>query len=247
MQCFKNKTYIITGASSGVGKNVAEYLTKQLNANVILIARRKEIIDRLADMLPGNNYAIEFDLTNTERIGEIFEILEKKDVYVDGLVYAAGIAPLQKLEDNEYDLMMETMKINVLSFAEMGKYMLQSKCVRNEGAVVAVSSIVSLVASNRQSAYASSKAMLNTYVKYFAKEALGKLRVNAVLPGAIETEMYQKLREQTDNFDEKMKRNYPLGVIPVDRISKLIVYLLSDDADFITGSLFNIDGGFLLK
>lgn len=247
MSSFSGKTFLIAGASSGIGKNAAEFLTQSLGANVVLVARRTNIITEMARKLPGSNYAITYDFMDLEHVGDVFAEFEQQKIYLDGIVYSAGIAPLYALKDNDTEHTMDTMKINALAFAEIAKASLNSTCMHEQASIVAVSSIVSLAVTNRQSAYAASKTMLNTYVKYFAKEALGRYRVNAILPGAVETEMYQKLREQSTDFDEKMKRNYPLGVIPVEKISKLIAYLLSEDSSYITGSLIQIDSGFLLN
>lgn len=246
MNSLKNKTYIIAGASSGIGKNIAEYLTQKCSANVILIARRYEVIQSLTKKLPGNNYAIEFDFNNIEQIAEIFSKIQDWNIKVDGLVYSAGIAPLFAIKENNPIEAEMTMRVNALAFVECGKYMLTSECVNKNAAMVAVSSIVSMATTNRQSAYAASKAMLNTYVKYLAKEALEKMRVNAVLPGVVETEMYAALREKSENLDQRTKENQPLGIIPAEQVSKLVTFLLSEDAKFITGSLYTIDGGYLL-
>lgn len=247
MNEFSGKNFLVAGASSGIGKSTAEYLTKELGANVVLVARREEILRKLASELPGNNLAVAYDFMDLEHVGTVFDECEKAGIMLDGCVYSAGVAPLFALMENDTERMLETMTINALAFAETAKCLLKAECVKEGASVVAISSIVSMAVTNRQSAYAASKSMLNTYVKYFAKEALGKLRVNAVLPGIVETEMYQKLREQSDHLDEKTKKNQPLGIIPADRISKMAAFLLSDSADFITGSLFHVDGGFLLK
>ncbi|RGY94784.1 SDR family oxidoreductase [Clostridium sp. AM58-1XD] len=247
MARFSGKTFLIAGASSGIGKNVAEYLTKETGANVVLVARRKEILSNLAEILPGNNYAIAYDFSDLANIGEIFDDCLKNNISLDGVVYSAGIAPLYWMRDNDNKKAIETITVNALAFGEMGKYMLNSKCMKKNASVVVISSIVSLVVTNRQSAYAASKSVLNTYVKYLAKEALGKMRVNAILPGVVETELYQELRSQSKNLEEKTNRNQPLGIIPPQKISKMVEYLLSEDSDFVTGSLFIIDGGFLLK
>lgn len=244
---FTGKTFLIIGASSGIGKNTAEFLTEEMDASVVLAARRKDIITGMAKSLPGNNLAVVQDVTDLEHVGNIFEECEACGISLDGMVYSAGIAPLFSIEENDTASMLDTIKVNALAFAELGKYMLTSSCVNKDSSIVAVSSVVSLATTYRQSAYAASKAMLNTYVKYLAKEAIGRLRVNAVLPGVVETEMYQKLREQSENLDEKTRKNQPLGIIPPDKVSRLIAYLLSEDAEYITGSLFLMDGGFLLK
>lgn len=244
---FSGKTFLITGASSGIGKSIAEYLTRELNANVVMIARRKDILDEMCQCLPGENLAIGYDLRDISNISSIFEICEKENVNLDGLVYSAGVAPLYALKDNDVDNMLDTMKINALAFAEICKGFLNSSIINKGASIVAISSVVSVATTNRQSAYAASKSMLNSYVKYMAKEALGKIRVNAILPGIVETEMTQQLRIKSENYDEKMKRNSPLGVITKDKLSKLVAYLLSDDAEFFTGSLLVMDSGFLLK
>ncbi len=247
MGSFSGKTFMIAGASSGIGRNAAEFLTQSLGANVVLVARRTSIITELAKTLPGDNYAITYDFLDLEHVGDIFTECGQQKIYLDGIVYSAGIAPLYALKDNDTECTIDTMKINALAFAEMAKASLHSACMHEQASIVAISSIVSLAVTNRQSAYAASKSMLNTYVKYFAKEALGRYRVNAILPGVVETEMYQELRKQSENLDERTKKNQPLGIIPPEKVSKLIAYLLSEESMYFTGSLIEMDGGFLLK
>lgn len=242
-----DKNYIIVGASSGIGKNVAKFLTENCGANVILVARREDIITKMAYELKGDNFAIKYDLEDLENIEYIFEICHKNGYKLDGMVYSAGVSPLFNIAENDVKLMEKVMKVNVLAFVELGKYMLNDKYSNKGASIVAISSIVSLLTTNRQSVYAASKAMLNTYVRYLAKEAIGKMRVNAILPGVVETEMYLELKQKSQNLDEKTKQNQPLGIIPVEKISKMVLYLLSDDASYITGSLFNMDGGYLIR
>ena len=163
----QNKTYLIVGASSGIGKGIAEYLTTEIGANVVLVARRYEIIKELAENLPGNNYAIACDISVLENVEKIFDECEEKNIGIDGVVYAAGIAPLFSLKDNNRTEMLQTMNVNALAFAEVASCMLNAKCIKENCSVVAISSIVSQTVTNRQSAYAASKSMLNTYVQYF--------------------------------------------------------------------------------
>ena len=243
----KDKNYLIVGASSGIGKDIARFLTDECGANVVLVARRGELISQLANELNGNNYAIQYDLDDIENVKTIFEYCESNLIKLDGMVYSAGVSPLFSIAENDVKMMEKVMRINALAFAELGKYMLNDKYVNGEAAIVAISSIVSVTTTNRQSAYGASKSMLNTYVKFLAREALGRVRVNAILPGVVETEMVKHLRELSPNLDEKTKKNQPLGIIPPRKISEMVGYLLSDYAEYITGTLLIMDGGYLLK
>lgn len=247
MYNFAGKNFLVAGASSGIGRDVARYLTEECGANVALVARREDVIAQLADELQGSNLAIQYDLEDIENIEEIFKTCNNKNFKLDGMVYSAGISPLFPIAENEAKLMEKVMRVNALAFAELGKYMLNYKYVKDRAAVVAISSIVSVATTNRQSAYAASKSMLNTYVRFLAKEALGKMRVNAILPGVVETDMVRTLRSQSDNFDEKTKKNQPLGIIPPRKISEMVGFLLSESAAYVTGASFVMDGGYLLK
>lgn len=241
---FAGKTYMILGASSGIGKSLAYFLTMEKGCNVVLVARSVDKLIQLSQELPGNNVIIPYDLKDIENIHHIFDICTEKNVTLDGVVYSAGIAPLFSIKENDSTLMQETVMVNAMAFAEIGKCMLCYECVANNAAVVAVSSVVSQVVTNRQSAYAASKAMLNTYVKYLAREGINRIRVNGILPGAVETDMLRKMMTENVGLEERMRKYYPLGIIPLDRINKLITFLLSDDASNITGSLFVIDSGY---
>lgn len=244
MEGFAGRTYMIVGASSGIGKSLARYLTMEKGCNVVLVARSEDKLIQLSQELPGNNVVIPYDLKDIAHIDHIFDICAEKNVILDGLVYSAGIAPLFSIEENDSTLMQETVLVNAMAFAEIGKRMLRYECVANNASIVAVSSVVSQVVTNRQSAYAASKAMLNTYVKYLAREGINRIRVNGILPGAVETDMLKNMMSENAGLEERMRKYYPLGIIPLDRINKLITFLLSDDASNITGSLFVIDSGY---
>lgn len=242
----REKTYVICGASSGIGKNVAEYLTTKCDANVILVARREDVLCDICNSLRGNNSYIAIDLSDFKQIKGLLDFC-KGVGKVDGLVYTAGVAPLMSVNDNDMKCLQETLNVNVLAFVEIMHLFMNNNLFNLGASVVAVSSTVTTAVTNRQSAYAASKSALNTYVRYIARETLNKFRVNAVIPGAVETELLHELRLKSTNFDENTKKQQPLGIIPPDRVSKLIAFLLSDDSDFITGSLYTIDGGYSLR
>lgn len=210
MRGFSGKTVLVVGASSGIGKAAAERLA-DAGASVVLVARREGVIREMAQRLPGSNLAVPCDMKDLGSIEGIFGECVRRAVRIDGAVYSAGTAPLCALKDNDIETMCDTVKVNALAFAQMAKCMLNSPCMAQGASVVAMSSVASVAISNRQSAYGSSKAMLNAYVKRFAKEALGRFRVNAVLPGAVGTQMYEELKKQSEGLEERLKRDQPLS------------------------------------
>lgn len=239
----RNKNYIITGASSGIGKTVAEYLTTQELANVILVARHKNIIDDLAKRLPGNNIFIEYDLLDLFNICKVFDICKSNNIRIDGFIHCAGISNLEKVEDNDIQTMINTFTVNTFSFVEFCKHLIKYDNKGKDLSVVAISSNASEKIGYRQSAYSASKSALNTYIKVIAKENINIMRVNGIIPSAVETEMLDRLREKSLNLDNKIISQQPLGIINPVNVASLIAYLLSNESKYITGSLFQINGG----
>ena len=242
----KGKTYLITGASSGIGKAIAEYLTINEGANVVLIARNSAVINKMADELPGDNIAFEFDLEKIEDIEKIFIYCNKNRVRLDGMVYAAGIAPLFSIEENDIKAAETTMRINAMAFLECARCFQNEVYSNNKSSIVAISSILSEVVTYRQSAYAASKVALNTYVKFLAKEFIHKMRVNSVLLSVVNTPIYEKLAKQSCNFEKNTEKKQPLGVIETLEVSEFVAFLLSEKSKYITGSLMKMDSGFTL-
>lgn len=243
------KTILITGATSGIGKATAEYLSG-IGYRCILVARREEIMLKMIEYLSTDSVKhlyYKCDLNNLPSIEGLFDYINKHALKLDGFVHCAGVAPLLKVEDNNIDVMLKTFTINYFSFIEIMKYFL-NPCNSNDGSsIIAISSVVAERGSYRQCIYGSSKAALNNSIKHIAKEVINrKIRVNSIMPGAVDTDMYRMLCTQSENLEDKIKILYPLGIIEVSNICKYISYLLSDDARFITGTTIAIDSGFLI-
>lgn len=236
--------YIVTGASSGIGKRCAERLLEKGN-ECLLLARSKEVLQGLQSKYPQAQYK-EIDLSDLEQIARLFA--DNQHMYpFDGMIHCAEIAPLNQTDENDYKVLRHAYEANVFSFIELMRNFVQSGVCKDGASVVVMSSVVAYRGSNRQSKYSGTKAALEATVRCMARELIRrKIRVNSVNCGTVEAEMLQKLRVESPDLDEKIKRHSPLGIIPVDDICEVLEYLLSDKTLHITGASIPVDLGYFL-
>lgn len=233
-----NKTYLITGGTSGIGLQVATDLAAK-GAKVVIVGSNPTKLEHAVSRLPTGNHGICFDLKNLNKIGDIFAQCAEWGIVFDGMVHCAGISPLMLVRDNDVQTMLDAFAVNYFSFVELVKYFQREMTSASAASIVAISSITASQASNRQSVYGSSKAALEETVRCLAKELmLRHIRVNAVAPGVVESKMLAQLAAKSSGI----ARN-PLGVIPAEQVSLLVLYLLSDDAACMTGSILKMDAG----
>lgn len=242
-----SKTYAVIGASGGVGKKLSEQLISMEGVQVILVARNK---NKISDLIEGkpNSLFMPCDLNKSEQIEQLFTYLCEQNIKLDGLIYCAGISPLMKVVETNIELMRETFQVNVISFIEIMKWFLREEISNSGASVVVMSSVAANIPTYRQTVYSSTKSALEEAVRCIAKEGKERLiRVNALSAGAIDTEMLGKLMQESESLREKLERYYPFGLISTDKIAQNIIYLLSDYSANTTGSVLNIDSGFLIN
>lgn len=233
-----NKTYLITGGTSGIGLQVATDLAAK-GAKVVIVGSNPTKLEHAVSRLPTGNHGICFDLKNLNKIGDIFAQCAEWGIVFDGMVHCAGISPLMLVRDNDVQTMLDAFAVNYFSFVELVKYFQREMTSASAASIVAISSITASQASNRQSVYGSSKAALEETVRCLAKELmLRHIRVNAVAPGVVESKMLAQLAAKSSGIARS-----PLGVIPAEQVSLLVLYLLSDDAACMTGSILKMDAG----
>lgn len=235
------KKILVTGASSGIGRETA-ILLSQVGAAVVLVGRNKEELNKtLSCMTPGNHYIISFDLSEVEKIKSLVqEAVGFNEKKLDGLVHCAGMTKIVSLKMLNYERLDQVMRVNFYSFIELMKcYSAKKNC--NGGSIVAVSSTAAIQAKPGQIAYASSKAAINASILALSKELAKKdIRVNGVMPGFIRTKMSEDFfLKAGDDID--LRQLLGIGE-PVD-IANIIAFLLSDAARFITGANYRVDGG----
>jgi len=243
-----NKNIIVTGASSGIGRQCVITFS-QLGANVILIARNKERLEETYNRLKkGNHLIISQDITEYDKLEEVVNTTVDKIGKISGFVHSAGIEmtlPLRNMQPSYYEKMFS---INVIAGFELARIISKKKYFDEKGAsFVFISSIFGIISQPAIVAYSSSKGALVSGVKAIALElALKKIRVNCISPGQIEStsmseDIFEKLSEE-----EKIKRInlYPLGLgKPVD-VANACTFLLSNASHWITGTNLIVDGGY---
>lgn len=243
----KEKNILITGASSGIGKQCAVTCSK-LGANVILIARNKERLERTYHELKGgNNLYISQDITEYDKLEEIISSSVEKIGKISGFVHSAGIEitlPLRNMEPSIYE---KIFSINVISGFELARIITKKKYLNESGAsFVFISSVMGLVGNAGLIGYSASKGALISATKSFAIElASKKVRVNSISPGHVETEMTENLFNRiSEQAKIKIISMHPLGLGKPEDVANACVFLLSDASRWITGTNLIVDGGY---
>ena len=240
----EGKVILVTGASSGIGRSIAIECSN-LGAQLIITARNKERLQQTFDKLQGENHS-QFiaDLTLSEGIEALTCILPK----LDGVVNVAGIAnpkPFQFMNRDELDLIMN---INFYAPSLLTNLIIRKKLLNKNSSIVFISSISGTVCSQiGGSSYSASKGALNGLLKVIALELAAKrIRVNAVIPGMVDTGIFENSAITEQDLIEDRKK-YPLGRYgkPED-VAYAVIYLLSDASTWVTGTNLLIDGGYTL-
>lgn len=252
-------TYLITGASSGIGKACAIKLTKD-GHNVILVARNAKKMQTLLQEMPGENYCFDYDLNDMEHIKDIFNFSKEVSGKLDGMIYAAGINADIPFKGMSPEKFTEIMNINCGSFAIMGKFFSNRKYSNDNARIVTISSSASISCDKGMGLYSASKAAMNSLVKTMSKEFIPRgILVNAVLPAGVLTPMaIEKIKIMTGDelcLDEITNRlssqkyfidissEQPFGMILPHNLADIICYLISPSNRYITGALVPVSAG----
>lgn len=238
------KYYMITGASSGIGREMAKQLSNE-DTTVILLARREERLQELKKELNGHGIVMSCDLTNAEEIESAFEELRKQDIKLDGLVYCAGVCFTKSIKVMRSHDIEKMFRINTFGFYETCRQFQKVKASNRGASIVGVSSYAAVEKEAGMSAYAMSKEAMNVQASVLAKEfTKRKIRINTVLPANVMSKMACENNDWTEEEIADIERKQPLGIIPIDNVVKVIRFLLSEDARYITGESIAISAGY---
>ena len=237
-----DKKILVTGASSGIGKATAIYLSK-LGAILVLTGRNEVRLDETHKQLEGSAHITIFaDLVEIEDMSTIFEKAVIDGIKLNGLVHCAGISQVIPLNLLTKKKMVSEMSINYFSFIELVRQYAKKK-FSDGGSIVGISSIAADRAEQCQTNYSASKAAMNIASQALSIELAKKgIRINTILPGAVATEITQRTRNNAIDID-KIKDAQLLGMGQPDDIAAACAFLISDMSRFITGRRLFVDGG----
>ena len=240
------KRILVTGASSGIGRECA-IRASQLGASVVVTGRREGALrETVGKCVSRDHLIVAGDITSEDFIRELADKCGK----LDGLVHAAGVAPMCPVSMVAHESVEPAMRTNYYSFLELMKYFSKRKYRNPKLSVVAISSVSAKVGWCGGSVYCGSKGALSASVRALSIELASKgVRVNAVCPSNIRTPLYEA--GASDMNDEaslmELLKKQPLGLGEPDQVAWPVCFLLSDAASFITGVNLPVDGGYLAQ
>ena len=240
-----SSTYIVTGASSGIGKQVCLDLAKSSH-QVLAVGRDQtrtlETLNECRRLSQAAHQMYVFDFVQDD----LTKLAEQLPT-VDGIVHCAGVLKIIPVRNLSRKSLVDILQVNTFAPTMLTTEMLKNNKIRHGGSVVFVSSTAATNVDKGMLAYSMSKAALDTATLGFAKEFSGshKIRFNSVRSGYVNTPMVEKFGQLVgpDKLKEIESQRIPLGFASPTEVSQFIQFLLSPQSAHITGSCLKIDGG----
>ncbi len=240
----KNKTVLITGSTRGIGYAIAEKLAAQ-GANLILSGTRQEKVDEVVNKLKQSySTSISGFACNISDYSDCEKLIKEATNLgpVDILINNAGITKDNLLLRMKKEDWCDVIDTNLNSIFFLTKLITRHMLKNKKGKIINISSVVGLIGNPGQSNYAASKAGIIGFTKSVAKELGSKgITCNAIAPGFIETDMINTL---PDEYLNNIIQSIPIKRLgKTDDVSNLVLFLSSDDSNYITGQVISVDGG----
>ena len=240
----EGKTLLVTGASSGIGRGICVDCAK-MGAKVHLMARNEERLNETLSQMEGEGHEIHIaDLCSTDDINSLVESLP----VIDGVVLCAGIIKTMPVKNINEEAMTEIFNANIMGDIKLCSRLLKRKKLSHGGSVVFISSVSTFNVKVGNSLYSATKGAVNSFAKAMALEVSKQnMRVNCIQPGFVPSSILSSGAIEEDEFLKFYAERHPLGFGTPTDIANCCIYLLSDAARWVTGSIFTIDGGYTLQ
>lgn len=249
MKGIKNKIVVITGGTRGIGfETVKKFLSN--GAKVALCGSKKETVDKALEELKGISEKYEVigcypNLLNPKEIDEMVDTILEKWGKIDVLINNAGVSDNKSIYDQAPEHFEKILDINIQAIFNCTKIIAEVMKEEKKGVILNTSSVVSLYGQKTGVGYPTSKFAVNGLTKSLARE-LGKdgIRVNAVAPGVIETDMVKALDK---NIIDAISKTIPLDRLGTSEdVANAFLFLASDMASYISGEILSVDGAVVI-
>lgn len=240
---FSGENFVVTGASSGMGRDVAISLGKA-GAKVLAVGRNVERLQATKDECPDNIFTVSADVCDTDAMEKAIKDFVGEHGKLNGCVHAAGITDITPIRSYDKENAHKVMDISFWAGVDLLQIVSKNKHSVEGASYVLFSSVAAEATLKGMFAYSGTKAVVNAAVSCIAKDlSKKKQRVNSVMPGWVKSEMTVFLGGVSDMDD--MNSRELLGFGEPSDVTGMVMFLLSDRARWITGTNIAVDGGFL--
>lgn len=240
----EGKNILVTGASSGIGRGIC-IETSKMGATVHLMARNEQRLAETLSQMEGEGHQMhQVDLCDKDVLTELVDSLPS----LDGVVLCAGIIKTMPVKNISEDALEEIFNTNIMADIRMVSRMLKKKKLNKGASIIFISSVSTFNVKVGNSLYSATKGAVNSFAKAMALEVSKQnMRVNCIQPGFVPSSILSSGAIEEDAFLKFYAERHPLGFGTPTDIANTCIYLLSDAARWVTGSIFTIDGGYTLQ
>ena len=242
-----NKTILITGASSGIGRSCAVQCSK-MGANLLLMGRNVDELNRtVSELQPGTK--VEMIVADFSKVVDLELLIAEKIVTIGkiaGFIHCAGVEKTLPLKKQTSEVFQSIFDINVFAGFELAKIISLKKYKAEKASFVFIASVAGMVGESGKTIYSASKGAVISGARSMSMElARSDIRVNSISPAMVKTPILEKM---FDGIGEEASQNiikkHPLGIGEPEDVANACVFLLSDAAKWITGTNLVVDGGY---